>query len=216
MFKRFGIAVGAVAAGGAALAISEGDRVADAQRPLFTENIPGPPEGTGPIIVFLPRLGATTRYWKSRVAPLATRTRLQLVDLLGFGRSPKPWTTYTVEQHVAALRAVIEPIAARRSSTSPLWEMIYGYDLAEDLARMEDRIPLLCLHGDRDESAPPGPMRELARTHRDCTLVVSPGATHALPLEQPDWVRTQIASVTPTAAVRPRISASVKRTVDER
>lgn len=297
LFKRLGVAVGALAAGGAALAISEGDRGADATRPLFVEQLAGPPGGIGPTIVFLPGLGATTRYWKSRVAALAARTPLLLVDLLGFGRSPKPWASYTVDRHLAALREVLAPAAATgplvlvghslgarlavayaarypadvtqlvlvsmpyfgseerakrhfrrrgaegwmmthmipaaigclvsrrllgwalpfllqdlprevvedlnqmtwRSSTSTLWEVIYRYDLTADLARIEGRIPMVCLHGDRDESAPLAPIRELAAVHRTCTLRVWPGATHGLPLEQPAWVRTQIAAATTAA-----------------
>lgn len=62
----------------------------------------------GPTLVFLPGVGGTTRYWASRIAPLATRYRLVLVDLLGFGRSPKPWTTYTVERHVSELHRVLD------------------------------------------------------------------------------------------------------------
>lgn len=61
----------------------------------------------GRTLVFLPGVGGTTRYWASRVAPLAAGRRLLFVDLLGFGRSPKPWTTYTVERHVAELHRVL-------------------------------------------------------------------------------------------------------------
>lgn len=62
----------------------------------------------GPTIVFLPGVGGTTRYWKSRVAPLGNRYRLLLVDLLGFGRSPKPWRPrYTVERHAVELHRVL-------------------------------------------------------------------------------------------------------------
>lgn len=61
----------------------------------------------GPTLVFLPGVGGTTRYWESRIAPLATMYRLLLVDLLGYGRSPKPWTTYSVERHVAELHRVL-------------------------------------------------------------------------------------------------------------
>ena len=87
-----------------------------------------------------------------------------------------------------------------RSSTSTLWEVIYDYDLRPDFASVEGRIPMLCLHGDRDESAPLGPIRELASSHRDCLLRVYVGASHALPLEQPAWVRAQISSVLPAKA----------------
>ncbi len=62
----------------------------------------------GPLIAFLPGVGGTTRYFESRVAPLATEYRLLLVDPLGFGRSPKPWVRYSVDRHVAELRRVLE------------------------------------------------------------------------------------------------------------
>lgn len=61
----------------------------------------------GPALVFLPGVGGTTRYWDSRVAPLASDYRLFLVDPLGFGNSPKPRATYSVERHVAELRRVL-------------------------------------------------------------------------------------------------------------
>lgn len=73
--------------------------------------------------------------------------------------------------------------------------MIYRYDLTGDIARLAGRVPMLCLHGDHDESTPIEIMRWLAEAHRDCTLQVNSGATHALPLEQPTWVRMQIENV---------------------
>lgn len=65
--------------------------------------------GTGTrTLVFLPGLGATSRYWERRVTPLAGSHHLVLVDLLGFGRSPKPWTRYTVERHVEELHRILD------------------------------------------------------------------------------------------------------------
>ena len=59
-------------------------------------------------MVFLHGVGGTSRYWESRVAPLAEHCRLLLVDLLGFGRSPKPWRPrYTVELHIAELHRAL-------------------------------------------------------------------------------------------------------------
>ena len=73
--------------------------------PLFTREV-----GTGDrLLVFLPGLANTTRYWDSRVMPLAHEHRLLLLDPLGFGRSPKPWTTYSVERHVAEINRVLAP-----------------------------------------------------------------------------------------------------------
>jgi pimeloyl-ACP methyl ester carboxylesterase len=78
----------------------------DDGRPLHLETF-----GTGErTLAFLPGHGLTTRYFASRVAPLAARHRVVLVDLLGFGRSPKPWTRYTADRHVAELRRVLAPL----------------------------------------------------------------------------------------------------------
>ena len=58
-------------------------------------------------IAFLHGIGGTSRYWKERVLPLAASHRLILVDLLGYGLSPKPWTTYSVERHVEEIYQVL-------------------------------------------------------------------------------------------------------------
>jgi pimeloyl-ACP methyl ester carboxylesterase len=73
----------------------------------------------GPTLVFLPGVGGTTRYWDSGVAPLASDSRLLLVDPLGFGRSPKPRTTYSVERHVAELRRVLERMLLKPNTVVP-------------------------------------------------------------------------------------------------
>ena len=62
---------------------------------------------SGSQVVFLPGLGATTRYWQGRLGALEQSHRILLVDLLGFGQSPKPWTRYTVERHIAALHQIV-------------------------------------------------------------------------------------------------------------
>lgn len=59
-------------------------------------------------IVFLHGIGGTTRYWKTRVLPLASSYRLILIDLLGYGRSAKPWTKYTVDRHVDEIYQVLQ------------------------------------------------------------------------------------------------------------
>lgn len=61
--------------------------------------------GSGtPAIVFLHGLGASGRYWYGVVEHLEGNGRqLQLVDLLGFGRSPWPDLAYTVDDHLAVL-----------------------------------------------------------------------------------------------------------------
>lgn len=58
--------------------------------------------------MFLAGVGGTTRYWEPRIAPLAASHRLLLVDLLGYGQSPKPWTTYSLDRHVTELHRVLD------------------------------------------------------------------------------------------------------------
>ena len=62
------------------------------------------PTGTdGPTLVFIPGLSGTTRYWQERLGALEKKYRILLVDPLGFGDSPKPWSRYTIDRHVDAL-----------------------------------------------------------------------------------------------------------------
>lgn len=58
---------------------------------------------TGSTLVFIPGLSGTTRYWQGRLGDLEKNYRILLVDPLGFGDSPKPWSRYTVDNHVDAL-----------------------------------------------------------------------------------------------------------------
>jgi pimeloyl-ACP methyl ester carboxylesterase len=56
--------------------------------------------------VLLHGLGGTHRYWTCGSMSFALPGhRTALIDLLGFGQSPKPWIRYSVERHVAALHA---------------------------------------------------------------------------------------------------------------
>lgn len=56
--------------------------------------------------VLLHGLGGTHRYWTCGPEPFVLlEHRTVLIDLLGFGESPKPWIRYSVERHVAALHA---------------------------------------------------------------------------------------------------------------
>ena len=289
VIRRIGGASAVAVAATAALAVADADRDEDGTRPLFSLV-----DGTGaPTVVFLPGIGATTRFWTYVLTTgggAALAGRHLLIDLLGFGRSPKPWATYDVDRHVAELRRVLalegritlvgHSIGARlaiayaarypeqierlvlvslpyfggaeqakrffrdkgangwiwthlipmalmclfsrrlfgwtfpylvtsvprvvaedltqmtwRSSTSTIWEVIYDYDLAADMRRIPAEIPFLCLHGDRDDSAPLGRMRELQSVHPNCVIRVQRGATHQLPLFHQAWLRSQIASV---------------------
>lgn len=65
--------------------------------------------GRGAPLVLLHGLASSARYWEPLVAPLAERYRVIAPDLLGFGRSPKPFSsTYSVQEHLDALLTMLE------------------------------------------------------------------------------------------------------------
>ena len=97
----------------------------------------------GPTLVFLAGVGGTTRYWSARVTSMATSHRLIFVDLLGFGRSPMPWTTYSVERHVTELDHVLSgrgPITLIGHSFGAMAAVAYA-------ARHADQVNALVLLG---------------------------------------------------------------------
>ena len=70
--------------------------------------------GREPTLVFLHGLGGTRRYWTATSTPIpANGHETVLIDLLGFGDSPKPWFIYTVERHVEALHIALAELDAR-------------------------------------------------------------------------------------------------------
>lgn len=68
-----------------------------------------------PVIVFLHGLAGSTASWGMPFRELAADHRLLLVDLLGFGRSPKPAIGYTLGQHISALEATLQQQGALRA-----------------------------------------------------------------------------------------------------
>lgn len=244
---------------------------------LYTKEL-----GTGgPTLVFLHGVGGTTRYWESRVAPLARDNGIVLVDLLGFGQSPKPWIRYTVDRHVAELHrvlagrapctlvghsfgaiaavayaahypeqvkglvlfslpcfgglkraiqyyrgrggpdrwlmtnvvlAAVTCIVTRRilgrllprllldmprevaedlvqhtwlSSTSTIWDGVYRHDVARDVDRLPGQLPVVCLHGGQDVTAPLEYVRQLTEGRPQCRLRVLPDVDHHPLLRDP-------------------------------
>jgi pimeloyl-ACP methyl ester carboxylesterase len=57
----------------------------------------------GSMLVLIPGLSGTTRYRQGRLGDLEMKYRILLIDPLGFGESPKPWSRYTIDSHVDAL-----------------------------------------------------------------------------------------------------------------
>ena len=258
---------------------------ADPAHPGLPERLHVESLGRGSLrVTFLPGLGGTTRYWTSTpVAPAFRHAQTELVDLYGFGHSPRPWCRYTVERHVDALARTLQAgpprvlvghslgaalalaLAARHpnrvqalclfslpdygsragaiewfasqrggwvytnmlatalaclvtrrvagrwlpylvhnvppevardlvlhnmaSSTTSLWEVLYRHDVRVDAAALPPGVPVTCVHGARDVTAPPARVKELAARFpqwRHVTLdadhhpwLRAPGACHA-------------------------------------
>ena len=64
--------------------------------------------GDHPSIVYLHGLGGSTRYWSSVKDFSQQKYKVNLIDLLGFGDSSKPFCRYTLEKHLQALLPVLE------------------------------------------------------------------------------------------------------------
>ena len=104
----------------------------------------------GRLLAFLPGLANTTRYWESRVTPLAHANRLLLIDPLGFGRSPKPWTTYSVGRHVAEIHRVLGargPVTLVGHSFGAILAVAYASRYPDDVSGLV-LIGLPVFHGE--------------------------------------------------------------------
>ena len=58
-------------------------------------------------LVFIHGLTGSKNYWKRDLDAISGTHKLLLVDLLGFGDSPKPYSDYSLEMQVGALEAII-------------------------------------------------------------------------------------------------------------
>lgn len=246
--------------------------------------------GQGPTLVFIPGLGGTTRYWQGRLGELERSHHVVLIDPLGFGDSPRPWSRYTVERHVDALHRALKAegrftlvghsmgtllsiaYAARypeqverlvllsvpffggaqearrffssqpvpygwffsnmalaaliciltrrvfvrlvpyfrrdlppevaadlvkhswRSFTSSFWEIICKYDPKRD-ADLLGELPVLCIHGERDDTAPVAGAMTLANGRPSWGMLILSGVDHHPWLRAPRVCQDAVASV---------------------
>ena len=68
-------------------------------------------EGSGTLdVLFLHGMLGSNHAWDGIVPSLSKKKRLVLVDLLGFGDSPKPKTDYTVRQHIFKIEQVLKTV----------------------------------------------------------------------------------------------------------
>lgn len=119
------------------------------RRPLYCRQ-----EGVGSPLLFLHGLAGSWRYWRRGIDGLKTRHALYLPDLLGFGRSPKPWGDYSLSMHLDALAPLLERLDGACTVVGHSMGAIVGLGLA---ARYPTRIRRLILIG-----LPYYPRRDLA------------------------------------------------------
>lgn len=71
--------------------------------------------GAKPVVVLLHGIAASGEDWQPLVAVLSARYRCITIDLVGFGKSPKPqWYAYQPEDHLRCLRATLRRLHIRR------------------------------------------------------------------------------------------------------
>ena len=63
--------------------------------------------GHGPKVLFIHGLAGSSNYWQSRLGDFGTDHDVILVDLLGFGLSPKPKSSYDLDVHVKAVSTMV-------------------------------------------------------------------------------------------------------------
>lgn len=66
-------------------------------------------------VVFLHGLAGSTASWLAPFRELAPTRRVVLVDLLGFGHSPKPAMAYSLDDHLLALRTTLNGLGVKRA-----------------------------------------------------------------------------------------------------
>lgn len=70
--------------------------------------------GEGPVVILLHGIAASATTYDKVIPPLSESHRCISIDLLGFGSSPAPvGAQYTIEEHVASLRATIASLKLR-------------------------------------------------------------------------------------------------------
>lgn len=82
------------------------------------------------------------------------------------------------------------------SSTSTLWNVVFGYDVARTVRALPARLPTACVHGSLDTTAPLTTLEPLARQRPDWRWIVLPAVDHH------PWLRAPCACLAAIAAVR--------------
>lgn len=93
-------------------------------------------------------------------------------------------------------REVVQDLARHtwRSFTSTLWEGVFRYDLARDADRLPADLPVLCVHGLADRTAPLHGLHRLAQGRPGWQVLLLPGVDHHPLLRNADFCLQLLAS----------------------
>jgi pimeloyl-ACP methyl ester carboxylesterase len=97
--------------------------------------------GSGPPVVLIHGLSASSRWWERNVPALAERHQVHLVDLAGFGQSPGP---FELDKAAATLARWMEIVGLERAAV--VGHSMGGYiaaELAADHPARVDRLTLV-------------------------------------------------------------------------
>jgi pimeloyl-ACP methyl ester carboxylesterase len=81
-----------------------------------------------------------------------------------------------------------------RSFTTSLWEVVYNFNLMGAADMLDPLLPVLCLHGDQDKTAPLAGILQLAEERPNWQVEVLAGIDHHPWLRQPGVCTTKVES----------------------
>ncbi len=92
-------------------------------------------------IVFLPGFTGSSTMWDSNFEALSQNYRLIFLDILGFGHSPKPDISYTVEEHLHSIRYTIQSLGLEKYylvgySMGCLMVLAYAKEFGDEVSKL--------------------------------------------------------------------------------
>lgn len=107
-----------------------------------------------PAVLFISGMAGSSASWTAPFRELSVRWRLLLVDVLGFGRSPKPVTEYSLDEHLETLHATVQSRASKPVHIVGYYSMgaLLGLAYAARYPQGTVRVALLAMPWYRNET----------------------------------------------------------------
>ncbi|PPA68703.1 alpha/beta fold hydrolase [Jeotgalibacillus proteolyticus] len=74
-----------------------------------------------------------------------------------------------------------------KSFTSSLWEVVYRGDVKKISEQVDSKIPIVCLHGTNDKTAPVSNLHSLMNLHKEWEIFTVTGGDHHIFLHHTSW-----------------------------